>query len=543
MSQGLVWRLRRVPRLVLRMRNTYHQLMEAGVPSTTRLPLATRVMMAVILFVKMVARSDITSRASATAYSFVFAIVPLLASTLAFFTVFPGLNDKRQELRNFLYSTLLPGAAREVTVYLEKFADAATAAGAVSSLVFLVTVLSLFSSLESTYNRIWGVTTSRTWLQRVQILAVFFLTGAIGTALMVVISQKAQLLTDQVSRLGNHSLVTLAAQVGYFVADVLVSWGVFYVANQVIPSTRVKASAALTGAIVVGSFWQFFKGAFTWYIENYASYESIYGAVGTVPIFLLWVYLTIVMLLASSYLAFVHQNLRSIINNHHAGQRQSTTASYHAMLVTAALADAFVQRKAPLSLLELEERSSTNEYILRGVLDKLETANLVIRVTSDPPRWMLAAPGELMDLSEIVVAVEGQRLQVPQQTAREIAEPNQNARIAKRAEEVLDRTRAQLQLALGRTHVRDLLDPPTPEGAALEAAAEADAAQTTRVSGAAEAAKAADVQEAVEVAASEARHSDDTPPSPPAPELDEPDDHHPVSTLNDLSRPYRFAHR
>jgi len=431
--------------------------LDEGLSSTAHLPLQSRLLLELLLFGRMILRSDVTVRASSTAYSFVFAIVPLLASTLAFFTVLPGLNDQRQQLKTMLYNTLLPGAAREVQVYLEKFSEAAAAAGAVSSLFFLVTVLLLFRSLESTYNLIWRGSISRTWWQRMQILAVFFLTGAVGTTLLVLIGQEGARLAAQVGSFGKTSLYTLLAQTGYFVANVLVGWMIFFVATWVIPSTRVRPGAALTGAVVMGSIWLVLKSSFSWYIDNFGSYKTIYGAVGTVPVLLLWIYLTILLLLASAYLAFVHQNLRVLINNHHAEQRQNETASFHALMVVAGLADAFQQRKGPQSLIDLEEQLGLTDYILLQLLDKLELSQLVLRVAGEPPRWLLAAPAEKIRLSEVVVAAEGSRLQAPQKVAS--AEPSVTIPLplVVKVTAVLSRARAELSSVLANTTVSDLV--------------------------------------------------------------------------------------
>lgn len=437
--------------------------LDEGLSSTAHLPFQSRLLLELMLFSRMIYNSDVTVRASSTAYSFVFAIVPLLASTLAFFTVLPGLNDQREQLKAMLYKTLLPGAAREVQVYLEKFSEAAAAAGAVSSLFFLVTVLLLFRSLESTYNLIWQGSISRTWWQRMQILAVFFLTGAVGTTLLVLIGQEAARLTAQVGIFGKSSLYTFLAQVGYFVANVLVGWMIFFVATWVIPSSRVRPAAALTGAVVMGSLWLLLKSTFSWYIDNYGSYKSIYGAVGTVPVLLLWIYLTILLLLASAYLAFVHQNLRVLINNHHAEQRQHETDSFHALMVVAGLEEAFQRRKGPQSLVELEAHLGLTDYILSQVLEKLERAGLVLRVTGEPPRWLLAAPAEKVRLSEVVVAAEGSRLQAPQKAAS--AEPSVHVPIplVERVALVLDTARAALSSVLAQHTISELARPQTPE--------------------------------------------------------------------------------
>src|SRR5688572_15388175 len=58
----------------------------------------TRFLLGAYVLARMVRSSDITEKAGATAYSFVFSLIPLVTTTLALFTAIPGLESERENL-------------------------------------------------------------------------------------------------------------------------------------------------------------------------------------------------------------------------------------------------------------------------------------------------------------------------------------------------------------------------------------------------------------------------------------------------------------
>ncbi len=58
-----------------------------------------------------------------------------------------------------------------------------------------------------------------------------------------------------------------------------------------IPIRPVLARDAAAGGLVAAIFFELSKGGFAAYLTAFPVYETIYGAVSTVPIFLVWLYL------------------------------------------------------------------------------------------------------------------------------------------------------------------------------------------------------------------------------------------------------------
>src|SRR3712207_6711131 len=77
-----------------------------GVRPDEHISLRNRLLLILYLLGRALWNSDLTVRAAATSYTFIFSIVPLLTTTLAFFTAFPGLQDQRENLQRALFDYL-----------------------------------------------------------------------------------------------------------------------------------------------------------------------------------------------------------------------------------------------------------------------------------------------------------------------------------------------------------------------------------------------------------------------------------------------------
>ena len=67
---------------------------------------------------------------------------------------------------------------------------------------------------------------------------------------------------------------------------------VFTFCNWLLPSVRVKLRYALLGGVVSAVFFLLAKIGFGFYVHFFTSYQVIYGALAAIPFFLIWVYVS-----------------------------------------------------------------------------------------------------------------------------------------------------------------------------------------------------------------------------------------------------------
>lgn len=237
--------------------------------------------------------------AAALAFSSLLALAPMAAIVLSLFSLFAGFEEMAVNLENFIYQFLLPAAGDELKMYFADFADQAGKLTLFGLLFFLLTALILLASIEQSFNDIWRVEKGRPFPAR---LTVYWAMLSLGPFLMGgSLTLSTYLLSLSIGNSGE--LHSLGLSILPFVLQVLA----FLMLYLIMPNVRVSIVHGLTGALVAAVLFEVTKGLFSRYIANYANYDVVYGALSTLPILLIWVYLSWVVTLIGAELVAVLQ--------------------------------------------------------------------------------------------------------------------------------------------------------------------------------------------------------------------------------------------
>ena len=221
------------------------------------------------------------------------ALVPLFTIAFALFAAFPMFDDWSNAFKVFLLTTLVPEmGGKVITVYMQQFADNAAKLTAIG-LVFLgVTALALMSTIERVFNLIWRVNRPRPVMQRLVIYWAALTVGPIlvGASLSLtswLVTQSITMTTD-VKELQTFLLKTV---------PVVLNIAAFALLYLLIPNRRVAFKDAFIGGAAAALAFELMKRSFGLYVQLFPTYALIYGAFATVPIFLLWIYLSWIVIL------------------------------------------------------------------------------------------------------------------------------------------------------------------------------------------------------------------------------------------------------
>ena len=78
----------------------------------------------------------------------------------------------------------------------------------------------------------------------------------------------------------------------------------FYLGYRYVPRRHVRVGAALPGAIVASLLWELAKQLFSLYIRKIGIYDQIYGPLGVLVAFVMFVYYSaIVFVFGAAYVA------------------------------------------------------------------------------------------------------------------------------------------------------------------------------------------------------------------------------------------------
>lgn len=274
----------------------------------------------------------------------------------------------------------------------------------VTGLVLFYAAVSMLIEVEKAFNQVCGAPVGRSWLRR---LILYWTMLTLGGVMLAATFYAGDALGGWVRGSGGSAF--RGAVAGYGVS-VLISTVLLVVAYLAIPTVRLKVRSALAGAFIAAVAWELGKLGFTSYLKYSTGYARFYGALALLPLFMLWVYVTWVIVLLGLQSAYALQNFaRLMAQADEAAERTGPKLVDPASAV--ALAAVLVRRhregKTPAPD-DLGADVNLDATVVESLLRRLEKAGLVRRVLADDDAeagWIPARPAERIAVREVLGAV------------------------------------------------------------------------------------------------------------------------------------------
>ena len=249
--------------------------------------------------------------ASALTYTSLLSLVPVLA---LMFSMLKGLAIK-QNFRDIIIRGI---AANQKTVeyYIKHYLENVSAArlGTIGALALFITAILVLTTVEKSFNVIWGVKNTRTTIRKI---TDYLSALIIGPALFVAaISLSALIQLPSVLKeidILNQLYLTLFKH-----SPFLIMWCAFTFFYVFIPNTKVKLLPGIIGGLLASALWIYAQALYMNLNIHVSNLKIIYGGLAALPIFLIWIYISWVILLFGAELTFAIQNVtnyRSAIEN------------------------------------------------------------------------------------------------------------------------------------------------------------------------------------------------------------------------------------
>ncbi len=237
--------------------------------------------------------------ASSLTFTTIISLVPLVTVMLALFSAFPMFSVLQDSLQKYFLQALVPDTiAKPVLGAITQFSTRASRLGIVGLVALVFSALALMLTIDRALNAIWRVRKRRPIAQRV---LVYWAALTLGPLLFAV-SLTATSYAVSVSR---GLLGDLPRGFGLLIGTtefVLETLGVAALFHYV-PNTHVRWRHALSGGLFVAVCLAGGKRALALYFGTVPTYSMIYGAFATLPIFLVWIYLSWVIVLLGAVIA------------------------------------------------------------------------------------------------------------------------------------------------------------------------------------------------------------------------------------------------
>jgi membrane protein len=356
-------------------------------------------------------------------YMTILSMVPLLAVS---FSVLKGFGVHNQ-LEPLLLNLTEPLGEKsiEVTNKVLEFVDNIEVGvlGAVGLGVLLYTVISLVSQIETAFNSTWQVRQTRSFFERFSHYISVLLVGPLLIFSAVGLSQtvKRHPWFTQVVETGTGQFLfnTLSIYLPFIMIVVAISFIYIFV-----PNTRVKPSAALFGAFITALLFKAASVLFTTFIVESTKYTAIYSAFATLILFLIWIYITWLILLLGSSIAFYFQNSHKLLYR----QRRMHLSPYEtetlALELLAIVTRTYYAERAPLSTPQLAEQMQLPDGLVQGMVERLVRGGFLVSADDDKQVAMPGRPPEETLVAEVLAYVRGSAGSPATMRSRVISEDN-----------------------------------------------------------------------------------------------------------------------
>jgi len=344
----------------------------------------------------------ITLHAMGLVYTTLLSLVPLLAVSISVLKGF-GVHDQLEPALAGVLSHLGDRGA-EVSARIVGFVDNMKfgVLGALGLGMLIFTVISLIQKIEAAFNHAWRLQGGRSLMQRFSDYLSVIMVGPVLVFAAVGIT--ASLGSSHVIELLNELpfMGTLLRLAGKLLPFLLVM-AAFTFVYLLVPNTRVRLRSALYGAVVAGLLWETSGIMFTSFVGGSTKYTAIYSGFAIMLVFMIWLYLSWIILLVGASIAFYHQHPEYLVwqqRDIRLSTRQREQLALQAMVDIARAHDR--QSDLETSLENLARRQRIPAALLLRVLDALQASGLVQLSADDPPRYLPGCALERLRLAEIL---------------------------------------------------------------------------------------------------------------------------------------------
>jgi membrane protein len=327
----------------------------------------------------------LTVRAAALTYYSVLSIVPFLAFAFAVlkgFGAYASFIDGT--VRPYLQQTFggnpaLLGSIERILHFVDR--TDVSKLGALGLVVLAYTSVSLLSSVEDALNEIWGARAMRSFMRRVTDYVTLLVTTPLlvaAAAAALTAAESSQVVVFVREALGLEGLIDLVLRF----ASLAVVGVAFFATYEILPNVRVRPLSAAFGAAVAAVLWQLALVLYVRFQVGVSSYSALYSVMAAIPIFLVWTYVSWVVVLAGAQVAASHQNERLVSQRFQARQTDQALRETLAVVVAAHVARDFLSGSPPHGAAALAHLVDVPALTVEETLDALVRAGLLARTTT-----------------------------------------------------------------------------------------------------------------------------------------------------------------
>jgi membrane protein len=260
--------------------------------------------------VELVNSNDLTHAAS-IAYYALLSFFPFLLLAISLLGSITADENDRIAVLTFVFR-YFPTQLDFVTNQLDALRQSHIQLGVAGAAALIWASLGVFGAVTSAVNEAWGVEKQRSFLKHR--LVSFMMLVAAGGVMMLGLVLVTAMQIAQASWFGVmlsrfHWLTALQTLTFRYLTTIVLIVGVGLV-FYFIPNAKTRFRDVWVGAALTGVLWRGAFDGFSWYIKHNSRLTMIHGSIAAVVVFLLWIYVSSIILMFGVEFTAAYARLR-----------------------------------------------------------------------------------------------------------------------------------------------------------------------------------------------------------------------------------------
>ncbi|MBN2689216.1 MAG: YihY family inner membrane protein [Gammaproteobacteria bacterium] len=247
----------------------------------------------IVVVLKRFVVDDCPIQAAGLSYVTLLSLVPLMTLCLSVLSAFPVFSGIGANLQHLIISNFVGSSAHTIQHHLQNFLLQTRKLSSLGLVFFLLTAVLMIFSMEQAFSRIWRLQNRR---GIVQSFLIYWAVLTLGPVLLGVgMTSGSNLLALHFSE--NVMLLATVKKALIFISPYFFVFMFFTMLYVTLPNCKVKIRHAAIGAFIAMLLFNFAKAGFAFYIKHFPTYVLIYGALAAIPLFLIWLYVSWLIIL------------------------------------------------------------------------------------------------------------------------------------------------------------------------------------------------------------------------------------------------------
>ena len=331
--------------------------------------------------------------ASSLAYTTLLSIVPLVAVIFNFFGNLPLFKEINETVQEFIFGNFVPAFGHTVREYLITYSLKASQLTVTGIAALIIIALMMMATIDSALNHIWNVLGRRKALSR---FLTYWAILTVGPILLGIGLYSTSYLLALPAITSVDSTLMIKSRLLAFM-PFLTTTIAFTLLYILVPNCYVNRRNAIIGALIAALLFELAKYGFGVYVKAVPTYETIYGAIAAIPIFLVWIYLSWIIVLLGAHIAYC----LSIFQIDDSGEKhvRYEWGFIDAYKILAQLWEAQKEGKQITSIQIRRAVTRIPHLMVNQILELLKKADWVHRTASG--KWILTRDVNEMTLNDL----------------------------------------------------------------------------------------------------------------------------------------------